>query len=103
MAGVLFTLNHTSFLDCTAVQQKFLCNGCFTGVRVRNNRKCTPILYLLSQIGQSRFLQRVKIGILDLSSAFQSTHERDFIDVLQMSANRNTVCQTRDSNTERLE
>ena len=39
MTRILLALYGTGELNCSAVQQEFLCNGRFAGIRMRNNRK----------------------------------------------------------------
>ena len=50
MTAVFLALDHASLLNGSAVEQKLLCNGGFTGVRVRNDCKCAPIFNFFFQV-----------------------------------------------------
>ena len=47
MAGSCLTFNTTCQVDCTSIQQKFLCQGCLTGIRVRDNGKSSSFFYFV--------------------------------------------------------
>ena len=55
VAAVLLALDHAGLLNSSAVQQEFLGYGRFTGVRMRNNRKCAAIFNFFLQISHRLF------------------------------------------------
>ena len=50
MTAVFLALDHAGLLNGSAVEQKLLCDGGFTGVRVRNDCKCAPIFNFFFQV-----------------------------------------------------
>ena len=50
MTAVFLALDHAGLLNGSAVEQKLLRNGGFTGVRVRNDCKCAPIFNFFFQV-----------------------------------------------------
>ena len=59
MAAVLLALDHAGLLNRSAVQQEFLGYGRFTGVRMRNDRKCAPIFDFFFQISHRLFSSQI--------------------------------------------
>ena len=59
MAAVLLALDHAGLLNRSAVQQEFLGYGRFTGVRMRNDRKCAPIFNFFFQISHRLFSSQI--------------------------------------------
>ena len=61
MACIFLALDRAGELDRSAVQQEFLCNGSFTGIRMRDNRKRPAFfnfILISRQNGTSEILDR---------------------------------------------
>ena len=96
MSRVRLSLDGARKLNRPAVQKKLFGKGCFTGVRMRNDRKRAPAFNFFLKIGHSRFVPFHRIAQKDFSFAHTVYYYMPFPVKPQEKAvqNRTRICKS---------